>query len=141
VSVQRLRRDVRPIVGFVLVAVAVLGYVAGHRGNTAGSAVSAPASGEASRLVSAGNVLLEVPSRWLRAPTTPAIPGLALEGELAIAPGDVESAGLVSGQLASGQAGPLPAAFVHSLSAVPRTDVLNFLGGQAYEYSGLSIPG
>jgi hypothetical protein len=35
----------------------------------------------------------------------------------------------------------LPAAFVRALGAVPHTEVLNLLGGQAYEYSGLSVPG
>jgi hypothetical protein len=134
-------RGMRPIIVSVLVVVALLGYLAGHRGAPGASSGSASAAKEGSRLVSAADVLLEVPALWARAPTTAAIPGLQLERELTIAPGNAQASGLISGQLPAGQASPLPVAFLRSLDGVPRTDVLNFLGGQAYEYSGFTVPG
>jgi hypothetical protein len=141
VSVPRLSREVSALAAFVLVAVAVLGYLAGHRRGASGSTVGASAPGQASRLLTTGEILVEVPSRWRQARAAPAIPGLQLEGELALAPGNVESGGLLGGQLATADAAPLPAAFVRALVAPPHTEVLNLPGGQAYEYSGLSVPG
>jgi hypothetical protein len=134
-------RGVRPIVVSVLVVVAVLGYLAGHRRAPGASSGTASAANERSRLISTADVLLEVPERWIRAPAAPAIPGLQLEGELTLAPGNLATAGLIAGRLAAGEASPLPAAFLRSLHVVPHTDVLSFLGGQAYEYSGFTVPG
>jgi hypothetical protein len=134
-------RGIRPIAVSVLVVVALLGYLAGHRGAPGASSGSASAAKEGSRVISAANVLLEVPARLARSRTAQAIPGLRLEGELTIVPGNVESAGLIGGQLPAGEASPLPAAFLRSLQVVPHTDVLSFLGGQAYEYSGFTVPG
>jgi hypothetical protein len=140
-TAPRLTPETRAILASVLIAVAALGYLAGHRGAAQSSAGGAGSSPEASRVVSAADVLLAVPPRWQRAPSAPAIPGLQLEGELAIAPANVADAGLVAGQLPAGQAGPLPAAFLNALHSVPHTEVLSFLGGQAYEYSELRVPG
>jgi hypothetical protein len=131
----------RAIAAALLVVVAILGYLAGHRGAAAPSGSSASASGEASRVVSAADVLLEVPQHWRRAGASQSIPGLALEGPLTVAPGAVSAAGLVGGRLPAGQSSPLPASFLGTLSIVPHAAVLTFLGGQAYEYTGLRIPG
>jgi hypothetical protein len=121
-----------------LAIAAVLGYMAGHRGASGGGA---PGGGEPSRLLSTGDVLLETPAGWQRGASGPTVPGLALEDELLIAPGAARDSGLLAGQLPASEASPLPAAFVSTLAQVPHTQVLDFLGGQAYEYAGLSIPG
>jgi hypothetical protein len=134
-------RGVRPIVVSVLVVVALLGYLAGHRRASRASNSSGSAVKERSRLISTADVLLEVPERWLRVPAAPAIPGLQLEGALTLAPGSGANAGLVAGRFAAGEASPLPAAFLRLLHVVPHTDVLSFLGGQAYEYRGFTVPG
>jgi hypothetical protein len=123
----------------LLTLAAILGYLAGHRGGSAGG--RAAASRQPSRLVSVGDLLLEAPAGWLRAGSAPTTPGLRLEGEAVVAPGSPRESGLFGGQLAAGHQSPLPPSFLSTLATVPRTQILDFLGGQAYEYAGLSIPG
>jgi hypothetical protein len=135
---HRLPRGLLQIALPALAFAAVLGYLAGHRG---GAEAGAPASGGASRLISAADLLLETPAGWRQRSGPPATPGLVLEGETLIAPGAPRDAGLFAGQLAPGQARPLPNAFLSTLGVLPHTRVLDFLGSQAYNYSGLSIPG
>lgn len=135
---HRLPRGLLMIALPALAFAAVLGYLAGHRGGAEGGA---PGSGGPSRLISAGDLLLEAPAAWRQGGGPPAIPGLALEGETLIAPGAPRDAGLFVGQLAPGQASPLPNAFLSTLGGLPHTRVLDFLGAQAYNYSGLSVPG
>jgi hypothetical protein len=136
---HRVRRGLVMIAVPALALAAILGYVAGHRGGRA--AGRAPASRGPSRLLSVGDLLLESPAGWQRAGSAPTTPGLQLEGEILLAPGSPRDSGMFGGQLAPGQQSPLPTAFLSTLDAVPRTQILDFLGGQAYEYAGLSIPG
>jgi hypothetical protein len=134
----RLPRGLLQIALPALAFAAVLGYLAGHRGGAEGGGAG---SGGPSRLVSVGDLLLEAPAGWPQRTGAPAIPGLTLEGEAMIAPGSPREAGLFAGQLAPGQASPLPRAFLSTLGGPPHTQVLDFLGAQVYDYSGLSIPG
>ncbi len=123
----------------LLLAVAVAGYLIGYKHPTPSPA--APL-GATSRIASGANVLLEYPSSWRRTGAAPAIPGLQLERELTLAAdGTHAQAGLISGQLPGGEPSPLPAAFRSVLHGVPKTELLDFLGGQAYKYSALDIAG
>jgi hypothetical protein len=123
----------------LLIAVAIAGYLVGHR--------HAPASptaafAETSRIASGADVLIEFPSSWQHIRSAPAIPGLALTRELALAADGTDAhAGLISGQLPAGEPSPLPAAFRQVLHGLPSTQLLDFLGGQAYKYSHLAIAG
>ncbi len=123
----------------LLLAVAVAGYLIGYRHPSRSPAASL---GATSRIVSGADVLLEFPSSWQRATAAPAVPGLQLARELVLAAdGTHAQAGLISGQLPSGEPSPLPAAFRRVLRGVPKTELLDFLGGQAYKYSALRLAG
>ncbi|MBA3809192.1 MAG: hypothetical protein H0X28_12510 [Solirubrobacterales bacterium] len=134
------RRRRLPLIAVpLLVVVAVAGYMVGYRHAPASTAVTLE---KTSRIVSGADVLLEFPSSWQRTRAPVAIPGLALARELAlVAAGTHEQAGLISGQLTAGEPSPLPASFRKVLLGVPKTELLDFLGGQAYRYSGLQISG
>jgi hypothetical protein len=134
------RRRSLPLIGVpLLVVVALAGYLLGHRHSPA---PPSPAIGATSRIVSGADVLLEFPSSWQHTRSVPVIPGLVLTREIALAAaGTHEQAGLISGQLPAGEPSPLPAAFRQGLRGVPRTQLLNFVGGQAYKYSQLNIAG
>jgi hypothetical protein len=123
----------------VLIAVAVLGYAAGHRRAPAAHPV---AHRETTRSVSSANVLLEYPSSWRPLATVPAIPGLSLAHPLSLAPGgDAARAGLLSGQLPAGEPSPLPARLLALVRGLPKTEVVNLIDGQAFRYTQLSLPG
>jgi hypothetical protein len=119
----------------MLVAVATFGYLAGHRHVSA-------ASGETTRTVSGANIVLEYPSGWRQVAATAPIPGMSIGRPLLLAPGgDSAHAGLLSGQLAGGGPSPLPARFLALMRGIPHVEVVDLLDGQAYRYSGLSLPG
>jgi hypothetical protein len=132
-------RSLFPLVALVLVAVAIFGYMAGYRrAPVASSAVHR----ETTRTVSGASVLLEYPAGWQLSTAVPAIPGLPLAHPLSLAPGgDPTRAGLLSGQLPSGEPSPLPGRFLALLHGIPHTEVVNLTDGQAYRYSRLSLPG
>jgi hypothetical protein len=119
----------------VLVVAAVVGYIAG-RGH------SRPPVREALRTNTVGTVLLQLPARWGPVASGLSIPGLALAHSVVLTPGgDPSSAGLLAGTLPSGQAAPLPRAFVSRLRQTPQTAVVGLQETQAYRYSGLAITG
>jgi hypothetical protein len=126
----------RPIPWFVapvLIAVAILGYLAGHHRATR-------AAEEPVRVAYEATIALEYPSTWHRTGAAASIPGLQIVSPLLLAPGgDSARAGLVSGELAPTGASPLPAALVSLLQGLPRTEVVEFLGVQAYRYSGVRL--
>jgi hypothetical protein len=129
-------RRLRSAIAAVLVAVAILGYVAGGHGR------SAAASVEKVRSVVAGGVLVGAPMAWQRAAAAPAIPGLAIANPVVFAPErNAANAGFLTGQFAGGQPSPLSAGFLASLPALPHTEVVNLVESQAYRYSNLSVPG
>jgi hypothetical protein len=136
---DRLPRGLVMIAVPALAVAAILGYVAGHRGGSTGGRASG--SREPLQSLSVGDLLLEAPADWRGAAAAPSTPGLQLEGEIAVAPGSARDSGLFGGRLAPGQQSPLPTKFLSTLDAVPHTQILDFLGAQAYEYAGLSIPG
>lgn len=136
----RSSRALFPLVAFVLVAVAISGYMAGYR--RAPAASPAVAHRETTRTVSDAGVLLEYPAGWQPAKAVAAVPGLPISHPLLLAPGgDSARAGLLTGQLPSGEPGPLPARFLARLHGTPHTEVVNLIDGQAFRYSHVDVAG
>ncbi|HUA73613.1 MAG TPA: hypothetical protein VL988_02555 [Solirubrobacteraceae bacterium] len=119
----------------VFVAVAILGYVAGHS-----SAGSGPSERQAAK---GADVALGYPAGWSKLSTVPGIPGLPVSGASAIAPREAAAdAGLVLGSLPGGEPAPLPASFVARLGGrLPAPQVVNLVETQAYKYSKLAVEG
>jgi hypothetical protein len=122
----------------LLLLAAVVGFLVGYHHTSTHLRRPALAAGT----VSSAGVVLEYPSGWAPASTAAPIPGLTLTHQLALAPGgNAQTQGLLSGELAEGQATPLPGALLGLLQAVPRTEVLSLPGGQAYRYSDVKLSG
>jgi hypothetical protein len=122
-------------VASVLLAIAIIGYMAGH---------SRSAAAAKEKLLTASNagLQLDYPSSWQPVASAPPIPGLAMAHASVLAPnGDATQAGLITGQLPAGEPSPLPAPFVASMRQLPQTTVVSLLEVRAYRYSGLSIRG
>jgi hypothetical protein len=118
----------------LLLAIALVGYLLGHRHSS-----PAPA-----RLAYGKSVLLEYPTGWrqVSAAAAPNIPGLPITDTLVLAPGGhAASAGLISGQIPASATSQLPSVFLSELHNLPHTEVLDLLHAQAYRYSQLTIPG
>jgi hypothetical protein len=126
--------QVRLFVAPVLLAAAIVGFLLGsHRGHAAPLAKALVAH--------QANIVLEYPSTWQPVASAAPIPGLSIVHPLLLAPGGhATRAGLLSGQLAAGEPGPLPASFVALMPELPQTQVVNFLGVQAYRYSHVRLP-
>jgi hypothetical protein len=119
----------------VLVAVAILGYVAGHSG-------SKGPSSEKLRTARSANVVVDYPADWRPVDRAPAIPGLAIVRPIVLAPhGNAARAALLVGSLPRGELSPLPGRFVSSLRGLPDTEVVNLLEIQAYRYAHVNVPG
>jgi hypothetical protein len=119
----------------ILAAVAIVGYLIGHAHTPSASPVK-------TRTLSTSRFLLDYPADWRRVAGGPEIPGLPITHAVVLAPGGQAShAGLVAGQLAGGEAGPLPRSFVASLPRLPLTAVVDLLEVQAYRYAQLAVPG
>jgi hypothetical protein len=131
-------RIVHPLLVIGLILVAVAGYLAGnHSASTSG--VANPPS--ATRSLSTSGLQLEYPISWQRAASATTIPGLALTGPVMLTPQGSPGAGLLTGQLPAGGAGPLPASFVAQLHTLPHVEVVDLVSTQAFRYSGLELPG
>jgi hypothetical protein len=130
------RRPALPVLVVpVLLAVAALGYLAGHRHSGA-------TSPRPPRAVTTGNVVLDYPPGWRAVAAGPSIPDLALAHPSAIAPRAAStSAGLLVGALPASELAPLPRSFVAKLRRAPSTEIVNLLEVQAYRYARLSVPG
>jgi hypothetical protein len=135
-SMSRLLRFAAPL----LVVLAIVGYLAGHRHTS-----SPPANAASKTRIAYGtSVLLEYPVSWRPTATTtaPAIPGLSISGAMLLAPGGAGAqAGLLSGQVPGNGTGPLPSGLLTQLRGAPQTEVVDLLNAQAYRYSRLSIKG
>jgi hypothetical protein len=133
-AMQRFTGPLFPFLAAVLVGVAFAGFVLGH--HRAGATAVKP------RIAAGSGILLEYPSTWRPAPSAPAIPGLAIDGQLVLAPGgNAAGAGLLSGRLSAGQPAPLPAGFVRLLLGLPRTEVVDLTNAQAYRYREVHLQG
>jgi hypothetical protein len=131
----RVPRSLPAAVVPLVIAVAIVGYLAGHSGG----------SGElsqASRTAKTANLLVEYPLGWAPTSRGPTIPGLRLAGVKRFAPvGAAASAGLLVGSLPKGEAGPLPTSFLTLVRKQPETAIVNLLELQAYRYRRLSVRG
>jgi hypothetical protein len=119
-----------------LIAVAILGYLAGHSGSGGGSSRARP------QVAAALNVLIEYPRGWRRASGASPIPGLTLTRQQLLAPrGAANVAGLVVGSLPASEPGPLPASFLERIRRQPQTTVVDLVELQAFRYARLSVRG
>jgi len=127
-------RRLPAVVVTALIAIAIIGYMAGH-------SRSAAATKEKLLTASIAGLQLDYPSSWQTA-AAPEIPGLSMAHAAVLAPhGDAAQAGLITGQLPAGEPSPLPAPFVARMLRLPETTVVSLLEVRAYRYSGLSIRG
>ena len=122
-----------------LVAVIVVGLLIGRSSGGDGDD-SAPA---ATNLATAGPLELGFPTSWQRAADAPAIPGLTLEDETALAPsGGSAGDALQVGTTNAGGPSLLPASLLTRLDEAPDRDDAVKLGElEAYRYSGLRPQG
>jgi hypothetical protein len=128
-------RGLLTVAAFVVLGVAILGYVAGH-------GRSASASGRQTRSAFTGSVLLAYGPGWRPAAAAPQIPGLPIVHPVVYSPdGDATRAGLISGRLAGGQPAPLPASLLARLRGLPDTSVVGFVESEGYRYSQVNVPG
>jgi hypothetical protein len=119
----------------LFVAVAVLGYAAGHLRSGNGA-------GDAGRTATSAHVLIEYPVGWKRAAGGARIPGLAIaHAQLIVVARSEANAGLIVGTLPAGELGPLPKRFVAGLKQLPQTAVVELVEGQAYRYTHFTGPG
>ncbi len=126
------------LVAAVLVAVAVLGYAAGHRSRGTRTSANAPKG----QILSIGDALVEYPAGWKPSSVVPQMPALALTHEVLLSPArDAGRGGLLLGQLPAGEAAPLPRRFTAALAAPASGEVVSLTGFQAIRYGGLTIPG
>jgi hypothetical protein len=133
-SMERFALPLLPSLAILLAGVALVGYLLGD--NRSGTTAAKP------RIAAGSGILLEYPAGWHPAADAPPIPGLAIDGLLALAPGGhAAAAGLLSGRLPADQPAPLPAGFVGLMRGLPRSDVVNLASGQAYRYRQLHLPG
>jgi hypothetical protein len=130
------RRPALPVLVVpVLVLVAVLGYLAGHKHSHA-------IASQRPHAVTTGNVVLNYPAGWHAVTQGVQISNLALARPSAIGPsGSVATAGLLIGTLPPGELAPLPRQFVTKLQRPPTTEIVDLLEIQAYRYAHLSVPG
>lgn len=118
----------------MLIAVAILGYVAGHSSGKSGSPENQAQKG--------AEVALGYPAGWRMAKIAPGIPQLSVANVIVVAPkGNAEKGGLMFGGLPSGELAPLPQRFVATLRRLPAPQIVNLVETQAYKYSQLSVPG
>jgi hypothetical protein len=118
----------------VLIAVAIIGFVAGHSSGKSGSSENQSQKGT--------DAAIGYPAGWRMAKIAPGIPQLSVANVVVLAPnGNAERAGLMSGGLPSGEPAPLPRRFVATLHRPPTPQIVNLVETQAYKYSRLSIPG
>jgi hypothetical protein len=118
-----------------LLAVAIAGYLLGHRHP---SSRQPRPTHEASN----GVVSVDYPTGWRLAGAPPALPGLAVGHPLVLAPaGEADRAALVVGQLAATPTDPLPEQLTDELGRVPDAEVVDLpANGQAYRYAQLTAP-
>jgi hypothetical protein len=128
------RKPVLPLeVVPVLLALAILGYVAGH---------SSGSSSSERQKENGTDVALGYPPGWRMAETAPGIPQLSIANVIVIAPkGEAKQAGLMLGGLPPGEKAPLPARFVAVLARTPAPEIVNLMQTQAYKYTRVAVPG
>ena len=130
-----LSRSATALLATAFLGIAIIGYVAGH-------SRSQSAAAEKTLTASGTSLSLNYPATWRAASAAPKIPGLAIAHPLVLAPGgEATQAGLVAGQLAGGEAAPLPTTLLTLMPTLPETAVVDLLGTQAYRYTHVDVTG
>lgn len=121
----------------LLLAVAVLGYLAGtrHPGRIASSQPPAAKL----RVASGAGMVLEYPPGWQQQAGGGAIGGLPLAHPLFLAAGG--SAGLEAGLLAAPAPSPLPSGLISRLRGLPHVEVVGLAALQALRYTDVRLSG
>ncbi len=118
----------------LVLAVALLGFLSGHR-----SGERAEATREIS--IPGGSLHYPTSSRWRPTAGALALPALGLDERSALAPsGEGSRAALVVGQLPS-RSPTVPAPFLAHARERPESHVVYLLSGEAYKYTDLELPG
>ena len=127
-----------PIAVPLLLAVALLGYLAGAR--HLGTTTSAQLPAADLRVASGADVLLEYPPGWQPQSRGPAIAGLRLSHPLFLSTAG-GSAGLEAGMMPGPTPGPLPSSLLSRLRGLPHVEVVSLAALQAFRYSDLGGAG
>lgn len=122
------------LVPAMLVAV-IAGYLLGDR-HTSAPRREAQQPARAQVLSDAG-MLLEYPLGWSRTSRPQSFAGLTLSQPVTLAPSGSGGGGLLGGRLRAGEASLLPSAFLATLAAPPRTEVVSLASTSAYRYADL----
>jgi serine/threonine protein kinase len=133
---RRRRGLIGSVLGALVAAAVVVGFLLGHSGHAAGRAPAGTAT------VSAGHVGVRVPVAWVTASDRAPVPGLPLTG--ALGRRDPRSGGVLVAGLLRGAGGRLllPPGFLSSLARAPRADDAVRLGAvSAYRYRDLTTSG
>jgi hypothetical protein len=120
------------LIGVLLCAAALAGVLAGR----------APSPPALTMHGSTADLGVTYPPTWRVTTTAPALPGLQLTDELALAPASGGgSAGIVMGRAANTGTGVLPPAFAGRIVALPSPAVVELNGAEAYRYAGIRLGG
>jgi hypothetical protein len=134
--VQRATSSLIPGLITFVVGLALAGFLLGDHGGSSTVTAAKP------QIAAGAGTLLEYPASWRPASGAPSIPGLTIADALVLAPGGhAASAGLLSGRLPAGSAGPLPVGFVSLVHGLPRTEVVDLANEQAYRYREVHLEG
>jgi serine/threonine protein kinase len=120
----------------LVVALAVIGFLAGHSG-------SGDKQSDDAQRVAAGPLVVRPPSSWRPAGTAFALPGLRVQDETALAPGGSAAKGVFAvGMTNAKGATLLPPAFLKRMDkAPPRDDPVGLGDVDAYRYADLEVRG
>lgn len=127
------------LIGGIVAAAIVLGIVGFIVGKGGGGGSDQP---QGTSSAQSGAITITYPSSWQRADNPPSIPGFEFTNPIVVGPPDQPNNRLVTGLVDASGPTLLPAAFVKSLGADPKTNDTVRLGDlQAYRYTNLDPGG
>lgn len=135
------RRNLSTALALGIVIAAIAGYVLGVEANNVVGSGGTPASTGTLRPAFSSRALLEAPSGWREGTTAVQVPGLVLAHETAFASGGQDGEALLTGLLAGGEAGPLPAALLPRLARLPEPEIVALSQTEALRYGGVRLSG
>ncbi|HTN22745.1 MAG TPA: serine/threonine-protein kinase [Solirubrobacteraceae bacterium] len=132
-------RPARAWTGFAAIA-AVAVIIAGIAGAVAGGSKGKDSAAAPTSVAATGGLSLRFPADWQTQPSPPAIPGLAFEDRIGLAPKGATGEGLVAGRIPSSRTRLLPAALVPDAAAGAR-DTVRLGKADAFRFAGLHPAG
>lgn len=133
-------RAAHPLLIPAVLVAAIAGYLLGNAHH--GTAKPASSRQARTQVLSNAGLLLEYPLGWTRSASALSLAGLRLtDGVALLAPGGGDEEGLLTGRLPAGEAAPLPAAFLATLTRQPHTEVVSLTSTSAYRYTDVSPRG